>query len=147
MKQWQLWDYPVEVDRTATKEWYEQSEGWSCECGDCQNFLALAKKGLLPSSVTEILLPLGVLPEKPTYVCTLSPTDAGHLYQFSYRIAGNVADDPRPNDTLRFDWGSGCCGHDCYPYGAPNFPEPHFDVIFFAELPWVLDEIQESPDA
>ena len=98
LKQWQLWDYPVEVDRTATKEWYEQSEGWSCECGDCQNFLALAKKGLLPSSVTEILLPLGVLPEKPTYVCTLSPTDAGHLYQFSYRIAGNMADDPDLED-------------------------------------------------
>ena len=73
MKQWQIWDYPVEVDWTATKEWYEQSEGWSCECGDCQNFLALAKNGLLPSAVTEIVLSLGILPEKPTYVCELPP--------------------------------------------------------------------------
>lgn len=36
-----------------------------------------------------------------------------------------------------------CC-HDPYPYGAPNFPEPHFDLEFYATLPWVLDEAKNS---
>ena len=27
-----------------------------------------------------------------------------------------------------------CC-HEPYPYGAPDFPEPHFDLEFYATLP------------
>ena len=37
-------------------------------------------------------------------------------------------------------------GMTAIPYGAPNFPEPHFDVIFFAELPWILDEASGLSD-
>ena len=36
--------------------------------------------------------------------------------------------------------GWGCC-HEPYPYGAPDFPEPHFDLEFYATLPWVLGEV------
>lgn len=51
--------------------------------------------------------------------------------------------EPHPNDTIQFDWGAGSCGYDPYPYGAPDFPEPYFDLMFFVEFPWVLDS-QES---
>lgn len=27
------------------------------------------------------------------------------------------------------------CGHNPYPYGAPGFPEPHFDLEFWVWLP------------
>ena len=38
------------------------------------------------------------------------------------------------------DWGESYCCHEPYPYGAPGFPEPHFDLEFWVTLPWVLDE-------
>ena len=140
MQAYTIWDYSVKVDRAATADWYKQSKGWSCTCGHCQNFLTLVRQKQLPPAVMELLSDLGVLPEKPTYVCQLYPTDQGDLYQFNYRIAGRMLNDPHPHDSIRFDWGSGCCGQDDYPYGAPDFPEPHFDLMFFAELPWVLSE-------
>ena len=92
----------------------------------------------------ELLSDFGILPEKPTYVCELYPTDQGDLYQFNYRIAGRMLNVPHPHDSIRFDWGSGYCGHDDYPYGAPDFPEPHFDLMSFIELPWVLNESPNS---
>ena len=73
----------------------------------------------------ELLDSLQIPPSKATYVSLL---DGKHLYQFSYRIAGNIlstdpAMDPR-----------GRCYHETYPYGAPDFPRPHFDLEFFAEI-------------
>ena len=32
------------------------------------------------------------------------------------------------------------------PYGAPGFPEPHFDLGCTMYLPWVLDEHVDSPE-
>ena len=138
MQSYNIGDFLVEFDKTFTEDWYENSEGWDCECGDCQKFLALAKRKQLPFAVIELLSIFGALPEKPTYVCELSPTEHGHLYQFNYRVAGNMLNDPYPHDSIRFDWGSVYCGHENDPCGAPNFPEPHFDLMFFVDLPWTL---------
>lgn len=135
MQGYHIGDVSVEFDKTAIADWYEKSEGWDCTCDDCQNFLALAKQKKLPSAVLELLAVFGVLPEKPTYVCELYPTEHGHLYQFNYRVAGFILNDPHPHDSIDFDWGSVSCGHDDYPYGAPGFPDPHFDLIFFVDLP------------
>ena len=115
----------VEVDLEATNRWYAQAEDWGCECGDCQNFVTKAKDRLLPEHVRELLDSLQIPLSKATYVSLL---DGKHLYQFSYRIAGNIlstdpAMDPR-----------GRCCHETYPYGAPDFPAPHFDLEFFAEI-------------
>ena len=83
MQSYNIGDFLVEFDKTVTADWYENSEGWDCECGDCQRFLALAKRKQLPFAVIELLSIFGALPEKPTYVCELSPTEHGHLYQFN----------------------------------------------------------------
>ncbi len=32
------------------------------------------------------------------------------------------------------------------PYGAPGFPQPHFDLEFTLYLPRVLDEHVDSPE-
>ena len=69
MQNYNIKDYSVEFDRTATVDWYEKYEGWSCDCGDCQSFLAWVRRKQLPSAVTELLQIFGALPEKPTYVC------------------------------------------------------------------------------
>lgn len=37
-------------------------------------------------------------------------------------------------------WGCVRCCHEVYPYGAPNFPKPHFDLEFWITLPWVLSD-------
>ena len=86
----------------------------------------------------EILDALGIPPEKATYVGELFTDEAGVHYQFSYRLAGVIIDSPDATaDAAQND--IRCC-HEPYPYEAPDFPEPHFDLEFYATLPWVLEE-------
>ncbi len=119
----------VALDRAATRQWYASAEPWGCDCGDCRNFLAAVRRGMLPGPMTEVLDTLGIPPEKATYVCLLYETGGMGLYQFSYRVAGRILRRGRGEN-----WGG--CGHEAYPHGAPGFPEPHFDLEFTAELPY-----------
>jgi len=128
-----LFGFHVEIDEESTLRWYAAAEDWSCDCGDCRNFLALARERELPTVVLEKLDQLGIPPEKTTYVCQLYPDENGRHYQFSYRIAGSILSG-KATETV------GRCCHEPYPYGAPDFPEPHFDLEFDLTLPWVLDE-------
>ena len=137
-----LFGFRVEIDEEATRNWYAQADEWDCGCGDCRNFLKLAHERALPAPVLEILDGLGIPPEKATYVCEMGPAEGGRVYQFSWRIAGNIlSGDERASNPQ--GWGDASCLHEPYPYGAPSFPEPHFDLNFFAELSWVLDEPRE----
>ena len=72
---------------------------------------------------------------KPTYVCELYPTERGHLYQFNYRVVGCMLNAHHPHESIGFDWGSVYCGHEDDPCGAPDFPEPNFDIMFFVDIP------------
>jgi hypothetical protein len=72
---------------------------------------------------------LGIPPEKATYVCHIYADGDGHHYQFSYRIVGNILGGEVAMGFSR------CC-HEPYPYGAPGFPEPHFDLEFWMTLPF-----------
>ena len=140
MQKCSLSNYQVEIDKNATENWYKKSDGWGCECGHCRNFLMLAKMKKLPSRIIQILDELDISPEKATYVCELYTDDEGIHYQFSYRIVGTILDVPAKNENLD----EGRCCHEPYPYGAPDFPEPNFDLEFFATLPWILDEVQSD---
>ena len=128
----ELFGSSVWVDRETTETWYAGAGPWDCTCGYCRNFLALAEKRQLPKAVLDTLDPLGIPPEKATYVCELSPDGEEVHYQFSYRLAGCIIEDGED--------GVGRCCHESYPYGAPGFPEPHFDLEFCYTLPWVLEE-------
>ena len=128
-----LFGFQVEIDEIATKEWYDKANEWSCECRDCRHFVALAKKKELPFAVLEILEQLGIAPEKVTYVCEIVTEEHKVLYQFSYRIVGNILKERE--DTKNLGWGEAYCGHEPYPYGAPGFPTPHFDLEFWMRLP------------
>lgn len=139
MKKRSLGNFQVELDLDATKKWYAQFKGWGCECGHCRNFLELTKKKELPTHIIETLDELDIAPEKATYVGELFTDDAGIHYQFSYRIAGTILYAPISDDE---NWNGGRCCHEPYPYGAPDFPSPHFDLEFYATLPWVLEETQ-----
>ncbi|MBR4049136.1 MAG: hypothetical protein IKK09_01430 [Clostridia bacterium] len=139
MQKHNLCNYQVEIDKNATTKWYEEYDGWGCECGHCHNFLRLAKMKKLPLHIIQILDELDISPEKATYVCELYTDDMGIHYQFSYRIAGTIIDTPITNGE---NWNEGRCCHEPYPYGAPDFPKPHFDLEFYATLPWILEETQ-----
>ena len=138
MKKRNLGKCQVELDMDATEKWYAQSKGWGCECSHCRNFLELAQKKELPKHIIETLDGLGILPEKATYVGELFSDDTGIHYQFSYRLAGTIMDTPNADDMESQKEGR-CC-HEPYPYGAPDFPKPHFDLEFYATLPWVLED-------
>lgn len=129
----------MEIDAASTRRWYAAAEEWGCDCGDCRNFLALARRRRLPAFVLEPLNRLGIPPEKATYVCLLYSDEEGHHYQVSYRIAGKILSDETGTEE------NGKCWHEPYPYGAPGFPEPHFDMEFWITLPWVLDEPGTDP--
>ena len=147
--------YTVEVDEPATRAWYAQAGGWSCDCGHCRNFLALAKERRLPEELLNILDGLGIPPEKATYVCELyhdeSWQEKGLLYQLCWRVAGKItgrpagADDgPTWGPRVEFPWGGLELGHETFPV-EPDFPEPNFDLNVSLYLPWVLDEHVDGP--
>lgn len=133
-----FWASEVEIDEETTAEWYAAKGPWDCECDDCQNFLKLARDNGLPEPVHSVLAELGISAEKATYVCEIMPKDGGHLYQFSYRIAGRILNETTAKSTVA-DWGEVRCCHEPYPHGAPVFPTPHFDLEFWVTLPWVLE--------
>ena len=143
MKPYVFWGYHTQLDEIATQNWYASHSEWGCQCGHCQNFLALAKKRELPSPMLDLLDTLGIPPQKATYVCQNYADEQGHHYQISYRICGRILNKPE-TEVFSFDWGEGLCFHESYPYGAPDFPEPHFDLGFFITLPWVLEESEED---
>lgn len=156
----------VEIDEPNTRDWYATATGWDCPCGDCQNFLAVARARQLPSSVLALLDSLQIPPEKATYVCQLYSDGDGQHYQCSYRIAGRIIQEEttqegiagratgettetteRMEDTENAGKPTaetrnqvGWCWHEPYPYGAPGFPVPHFDLAFVLTLPWMLEE-------
>ena len=134
-----LFGIPVEIDDAATVKWYSKQESWGCECAECRNFVALAKQKKLPEQVHSVLSELKIDPDKATYVCEIIPKDDGHLYQFSYRIAGRILYEDTTKGIVE-GWGEVRCCHEPYPYGAPDFPTPHFDLEFWVTLPWVLNE-------
>ena len=142
MKKHNFGNHQVELDIEATAKWYAQSQGWGCECGHCRNFLKLAHQKALPHRIMEILDQLGIPPEKATYAGELYTDAEGVHYQFSYRIAGTITDSPI-TDAVENGHEGRCC-HDPYPYGAPEFPTPHFDLEFYATLPWILEESQNG---
>lgn len=82
----------------------------------------------------KILEQFGITPEKATYVCEILTEEHKVLYQFSYRIAGNILKE-RAGDIKDFGWGEAYCVREPYPYGAPGFPAPHFDLEFWVRLP------------
>ncbi len=131
--------YQTEVDCNATKAWYKTSSTWNCECAYCRNFLKAVKENQLPEEVLNELNTLGIPPEKATYVCEIYPKDNRFVYQFSYRIVGNILCDT-PQEQTKSSWGEMRCCHEPYPHGAPDFPNPHFDLEFWVDLPWLLDE-------
>ena len=138
MLKYNLWGFEVEIDEYATSAWYKTADLWGCKCKHCRNFLLAAQKRAFPDSVLQILDKLAIPPEKATYVCELYPIDGGHCYQFSYRIAGKILAECTP--PKKQNVGIGICGYEIYPYGAPNFPEPHFDLEFSLNLSWVLED-------
>ena len=135
MQELELFGYLVELDLESTQKWYSQADAWGCSCGHCRNFLEHAKRNTLPETVSEALKELDISAEKVTYVSELYTDEDGVHYQFSYRLAGKILAAPSQEKTIL-----GRCCHEPYPYGASNFPEPHFDLEFWVTLPWILEE-------
>ena len=105
-----LWEFQVEIDETETTEWYSTKEPWRCECGDCRNFLELSNRNELPEAVHAIS-------ERTKYCIRKS-----HLCM--------------RDQSMVVDWGEVRCCHEIYPYRAPGFPTPHFDLKFWVTLSW-----------
>ena len=134
MNRYNLFDYEVEIDGVATKEWYANAHGWDCPCEDCKYFISLARKRELPVIILDTLSRFDIPPEKATYVCSITEENNEVLYEISYRVVGNILKEKECdiNDSGR---GEAYCGHNPYPYGAPGFPDPHFDLEFWVWLP------------
>lgn len=130
--------YLVELDLDTTQKWYSQADAWGCRCGHCRNFLEHARRKTLPDRVSAVLGELNIPPEKATYVSELYTDEEGIHYQFSYRLVGTIQGEPSQEKAIL-----GRCCHEPYPYGAPNFPEPHFDLEFWVTLPWILEEADQ----
>ena len=129
--------YRTELEPALPRDGYAAAGESGGNWGHCRNFLALARQKALPTPTLEMLDALGIPPEKATYVGELYTDEAGIHYQFSYRLAGRILSAPEQDDTAPH---AGRCCHEPYPYGAPGFPAPHFDLEFYATLPWLPEE-------
>ena len=157
MTNFSWYGYEAQVDLETTRSYYAHAPDWDCICGHCRNFVALARERKLPQELLAILDSLSIPPEKATYVCELYHDadwrEKGLLYEISWRIAGTVVKKPESRENEGTFWGPPVrlpgfqlmLGHEIYPYGAPGFPEPHFDLDVSLYLPWVLDEPVEGP--
>ena len=134
MKEFDLFGFQVEIDEATTKAWYEKASEWDCQCEDCRYFIELARKKKMPIPMLEILEQFGIAPEKATYVCEMITEEQKVLYQFSYRMSGNIVKEIK-DGAKDLGWGEVYCGHEPYPHGVPGFPEPHFDLEFWVRLP------------
>ena len=134
-----LFGFDVDIDIEQTHKWYSTFDGWSCSCVHCRNFMSLSRDKQFPSEIIESLDNLGISPHQATYVCEMYPDVDKFMYQFSYRISGKINCEDL-TVYKKYDWGDVRLCHEPYPYGAPGFPSPHFDLEFWVFLPWVLDE-------
>ncbi len=133
--------YRTEIDPDAAREFYRRFPGWDCACGHCRNFLALARGRRLPEDILTVLDGLGIPPERASYVLMLCPGEDGLLrYEFGCRLPGRVLSGPE-----RGDGGGIWCGREPDPSADCGIQEPCFDLMFFRDLPWVLDEPVEGP--
>ena len=139
MSKTELFGFEVEIYRDLNEKWYSTSSGWACSCGHCRNFLTLAHDKKLPSDILESLYAIGISPHQATYVCEMYPDGDKFMYQFSYRISGMINSEDL-SVHKKYDWGDVRFCHEPYPYGAPDFPVPNFDLEFWVPLPWILDE-------
>lgn len=131
--------YRTEIDLDAAREFYRHYSGWKCACGHCRNFLALAHDRRLPEDILAVLDVLGIPPERASYVLMLCPRDGGLFrYEFGVRLPGRVLSGPE-----RGDGGILCC-HEPDPSADCGLPEPCFDLMFFRDLPWALEEPVEG---
>ena len=136
MSRYDLFGFSIEIDDEINHKYYKSASEWDCECVYCRNFIMLAKEKKLPEQVRKTLDMLGIPAEKATYVCEVIPKDDGHLYQFSYRLAGELLEG-EPSKV--FPWGEVRFTHEIYPFGAPDFPKPHFDLEFWIVLPMIIE--------
>ena len=135
MENYVLDRYRIVFDKEATSDWYQKYKGWDCSCADCQNFLTMVRKGKLPGAVTQMLQTFGLPADKPTYICKLYSSGESQLYQFNYRVAGKILNGPAPCEAVNFFRGSAMFGYDPYPWRAPGFPAPCFDLMLYVYLP------------
>lgn len=138
LKTFKFFGFEAEVDLETTQSWYAaakpQRRGYD-KSANTRNFRAAARKRLLPDFVLEQLDALGIPPQKATYIVYVQ-TDRkkNDYYEFSYRIAGKVRKVPKKESR------QGRCIHEPSPLCPQKFPQPHFDLEFYAIVPWVLDE-------
>ena len=136
MQELSCYGYKANVDKSVTANWYAGAGDWGCECLHCRNVLVQTES--LPKPLLGALELLGIPPRKATYLCQLYDENGRHLYQVSWRVAGEITEAPAKEQDP--DWGTLRFCHETYPYGAPDFPQPHFDLEAYLWLPWVLPE-------
>lgn len=137
-----MFGYRVEIEEEATRAWYAQAEDWNCPCGNCQNFLRLARERKLPVFVLNLLDKLSIPAEKATDVCMVEEREDCLLYDVSWRVAGRILSEPEEKKILNQP-DMGGCGYCFSPDGPSDFPEPFFDLLFCLGLPWVMGGPQE----
>lgn len=137
-------DFRVELDEETTQNYYADSVEWDCTCGNCRNFVFLARERRLPGEMLALLDQLEIPPEKASYVCEFYDKDGKLFYQVAYRLAGRILEGTEKN-TVPCGDAELFCGHENAPGTADDFPEPCFDLEFFLWLPWILPEAIDGP--
>ena len=131
--------YRLLADVEATRSWYAAHglPAGGCDCAYCRNFLANLPR--FPAEVNAFLSDLGLELSMPGEAMEFGPEpDGRRYYSLLFHIAGQLTkggDSPLEfpaGVTARFVTDTG-------PF-LKDFPQPCFQLLLDARLPWALSE-------
>lgn len=132
----QVFEWEVEFDKDKTAQAYiPLSVG--CNCAYCKNFLVVCQN--LPSDYIEFLIQFGIDPTKPAEIVEFNENpDGTHFYGWWYHVAGQLKNE---NEThIKFNPEIDMVFRNKRDLAPKDFPLPSFQIDFFSNLPWVLEE-------
>lgn len=81
--------YKLVVDTERTRAYYEENEGYLCDCSGCRNFTTLGEK--MPEHIMVFLRQFGIDPMKPAEMSAVcAPAPDLIVYAGSYYICGRM---------------------------------------------------------
>jgi hypothetical protein len=130
------WHLLIDPDRTAEILKNIKSDGESCSCLYCKNFIS-ARDKTFKEDFLSLMKELGIDLKKDIHTSHIVELEDGiHLYEIDYYFAGEIISRPsvsEPVDTFNIS-------SNYTIYRRNEFPFPVLVLECYPHVPWVLNE-------
>lgn len=140
MKQFKFknWHLLIDPERTAEISKNISSDGESCSCLYCKNYLAARTCN---EDFLSVMKELGIDLKKDIHTSHIVELEGGiHLYEIDYYFAGKILACPSVNEPVDKDCFTFNISSNYTIYRRDEFPFPVLVMECYIQLPWVLEE-------